>query len=71
MSAAGGQGTSGSRMPEDTVLRGQAAEKRGPIARTPTEARQGEIILGRTGRWIWIGSFVLILVIAVVLGFWQ
>jgi hypothetical protein len=33
-----------------------------------TEARQGEIILGKYGRWIWIGSFALLLVL--VLSFW-
>jgi hypothetical protein len=36
---------------------------------TATEARQGEIILGKHGRWIWIGSFAVI-VLFLVLGFW-
>jgi hypothetical protein len=44
-------------LPERTVL---SAE----------EARQGEIILGRYGRWIWIGSFALIALLVLVLGFW-
>jgi hypothetical protein len=34
------------------------------------EARQGEIILGKYGRWIWIGSFALIVLLVLVLGFW-
>lgn len=35
------------------------------------EARQGEIILGKYGRWIWIGSFALIVLLVLVLGFWR
>ncbi len=31
------------------------------ITRTATEARQGEIVLGRWGRWIWLGAFAAIL----------
>jgi hypothetical protein len=42
-----------------------------PIVRTATEARQGEIILGKWGRRIWIGSFVLMVLLIVVLGLWQ
>ena len=34
------------------------------------EARQGEIILGKYGRWIWIGSFAAIVLLALVLSFW-
>jgi hypothetical protein len=41
------------------------------IVRTATEARQGEIILGKRGRTIWIGSFVLIAVLILVLGLWR
>jgi hypothetical protein len=41
------------------------------IVRTATEARQGEIILGRWGRIIWIGSFALMAVLILVLGFWR
>ena len=37
-----------------------------PVSRSATEARQGEIILGRYGRWIWIGAFVAILVLLLV-----
>ena len=37
------------------------------IVRTATEARQGEIILGKWGRIIWIGSFVLMAVLILVL----
>jgi len=44
-------------LPERTVL---SAE----------EARQGEIILGKYGRWVWIGAFVLIALLVLVLGFW-
>ena len=44
-------------LPERTVL---SAE----------EARGGEIILGKYGRWIWIGSFALIALLVLVLGFW-
>ncbi|HSC26593.1 MAG TPA: hypothetical protein VLD67_04925 [Vicinamibacterales bacterium] len=39
------------------------------IVRTATEARQGEIILGRRGRWIWIGSFALLVILALASGF--
>jgi len=35
------------------------------IVRTATEARQGEIILGRRGRWVWIAAFLIMLVIIV------
>ena len=40
------------------------------IVRTATEARQGEIILGKWGRIIWTGSFVLIALLIIVLGLW-
>jgi hypothetical protein len=40
---------------------------KGRIVRTATEARQGEIILGKYGRWIWIGSFVALLILFVLL----
>jgi hypothetical protein len=43
----------------------------GRIVRTATEARQGEIILGKWGRWIWIGSFALLAVLILVLGVWR
>ena len=33
----------------------------GRIVRTATEARQGEIVLGRRGRWVWIAAFVSLL----------
>jgi hypothetical protein len=39
--------------------------------RTATEARQGEIILGKWGRAIWIGSFALLALSILVLGFWR
>ena len=32
-----------------------------PVSRSANQARQGEIILGPRGRWIWIGAFVLVL----------
>jgi hypothetical protein len=41
------------------------------IVRTATEARQGEIILGRWGRWIWIGSFALLVILILALGLWK
>jgi hypothetical protein len=40
----------------------------GRIVRTATEARQGEIILGRYGRWVWIGSFAALLILLLVFG---
>jgi hypothetical protein len=43
----------------------------GRIVRTATEARQGEIILGKWGRWIWIGSFALLALLILVLGVWR
>jgi hypothetical protein len=41
------------------------------IVRTATEARQGEIILGKWGRIIWIGSFALMAVLILALGLWR
>jgi hypothetical protein len=35
------------------------------------EARQGEIILGKYGRWIWIGSFALIVLVVLAISFWR
>jgi hypothetical protein len=35
-----------------------------------TEARQGEIILGKYGIWIWIGSFAAILLLVLAVSFW-
>ena len=56
--------------------RGQAAARQAEsepahrrILRTATEARQGEIILGRRGRWVWIAAFALMLVIVLALLF--
>jgi hypothetical protein len=40
----------------------------GRIVRTATEARQGEIVLGRYGRWIWIGSFAALLILLLLFG---
>jgi hypothetical protein len=40
---------------------------KGRIVRTATEARQGEIILGKYGRWIWIGSFAALLILLLLL----
>jgi hypothetical protein len=39
-----------------------------PVVKSGQDARQGEIILGRRGRWIWIGTFVLILILIIVFG---
>jgi hypothetical protein len=38
----------------------------GRIVKSATEARQGEIILGKRGIWIWIAAFVVIVALAVV-----
>jgi hypothetical protein len=40
----------------------------GRIVRTATEARQGEIVLGRYWRWIWIGSFAALLILLLLFG---
>jgi hypothetical protein len=34
-------------------------------------ARQGEIILGKWGRWIWICCFALLVLLILVLGLWR
>ena len=44
-----------------------AGEER--IVRSATEARQGKIVLGRYGQVIWIASFVVIVILALV--FWS
>jgi hypothetical protein len=41
------------------------ARRDGRIVRSATEARQGEIILGRRGTWIWIAAFVAIVALAI------
>jgi hypothetical protein len=40
------------------------------IVRTATEARQGEIVLGKRGRWIWAGSFALMVILFLWFAFW-
>ena len=40
------------------------------IVLTATEARAGEIVLGKRGRWIWAGSFVLMVVLFLSLAWW-
>ena len=50
--------------------RAQAASRSRPITRTATEARQGEIILGRWGRWLWIAAFVVMALFAIY-GLWR
>lgn len=35
-----------------------------------TEARQGEIILGKAGIWIWVGAFAAIVLLVLVFSFW-
>jgi hypothetical protein len=37
----------------------------GRIVKSATEARQGEIILGKRGIWIWIAVFVVIVAVAI------
>lgn len=44
--------------------------RRSRIVRTATEARQGEIVLGRRSRWIWIGSFALLLILLLASALW-
>lgn len=36
---------------------------------TSTEARQGEIVLGRFGRVLWIAVFVVLIVVVAIFGF--
>lgn len=50
---------------------GQTDDQRhdGRTVRTATEARQGEIILGRRGLWIWIASFAAILLLVLAAAF--
>ena len=42
----------------------------GRIVRTATEARGGEIVLGKRGRWIWAGTFMLMVILFLSLAFW-
>jgi hypothetical protein len=37
----------------------------GRIVKSAAEARQGEIILGKRGIWIWIAAFVVIVALAI------
>jgi hypothetical protein len=46
----------------------QPPGRREPVVKSGQDARQGEIILGRRGRWIWIGTFVLIVILILVFG---
>ena len=39
------------------------------MRRTATEARQGEIILGKRGLWIWLAAFAAIVLLAL-LAWW-
>jgi hypothetical protein len=49
----------------------EAAERRQePTVIGPTEARQGEIILGRRGRILWIAVFVVIVLIVIASAIW-
>lgn len=50
--------TPGSRTPGPREAR--------PVTRSAEQARQGRIILGRYGRWIWIGAFVVLIVLVLV-----
>jgi hypothetical protein len=40
-----------------------------PIVRSPTEARQGQIVLGKYAHLIWIAAVVVIVVLALL--FWS
>ena len=40
-----------------------------PVVKSATEARQGAIVLGKWGHLIWIGSVVVIVLLALV--FWS
>jgi hypothetical protein len=55
---------------EQESARSEDRSSSGRIVRTATEARQGEIILGKRGRWIWLGAFALLAILLLVLGFW-
>jgi hypothetical protein len=39
----------------------------GRTTRTATQARQGDIILGPRARWIWIGAFAVLIIVALYL----
>lgn len=43
-------------------------DEEAPPVLGPTEARQGQIILGSTGRRIWLGVFVLLIVAVLAYG---
>ena len=51
---------------------GTRREQRPPerIVLSAQDARQGEIILGKVGRWVWIGAFAAIMLFALVLSYW-
>ena len=55
--------------PERAERSDQQRPKR--IMVSATEARQGEIILGKRGRWIWIASFAVLAILLLFLGFWH
>jgi hypothetical protein len=40
-----------------------------PIVKSPTEARQGQIVLGKYAHLIWIGAVAVIVILALV--FWS
>lgn len=39
-----------------------------PVSRSANQARQGRMILGRRGRWLWIGVFVLLVLLVLLFG---
>jgi hypothetical protein len=49
---------------EETRRNDDRREER--IVKSATEARQGEIILGTRGVWIWIAALVVIVALAIV-----
>lgn len=58
-------------MSDPRATRAEEGERPERIERTATEARQGEIILGKRGRWIWIGAFAVIALLILISAFWR
>ena len=50
-------------MPE--ASRSGDSRRKPRIVKSATEARGGEIILGRRGIWVWIAAFVVIVALAI------
>jgi hypothetical protein len=61
---------SDSRVRTEAQPKAEPAEDHAPILRTATEARQGEVILGRKARWIWVGTCIVLVLMLLILGPW-